>query len=284
MATAEGRVADAWAPPASRTVLAIRIVEIVVGTLTFLVLLQWILRFDLLERRLWLDPDVGYLGAFLRGIRGTVGYVALIVPLSLVFGFLFGWARVSRLKTLRWPVAVYVDFFRGVPPLVVVIFAFLFGPVLFPGRLRDVGLTLAAIALAAHSAAYQAEIFRAGFQSVPRGQLEASQALGMRSAQSMRFVILPQALRLSLPPLGNELAVLIKDTSLLAVVGALELFAITQEFAAIVVFVPGAKLVWYFTMWTAVALAYFAMTFAVTRGLSLLESKYHVSGLEAVSV
>src|SRR5207244_1509146 len=75
---------------------------------------------------------------------------------------------------------------------------------------KDLAWNVAAVALALHSAAYQSEIFRAGFQSVPRGQLEAAQALGMRPTQSMFNVVLPQALRLSLPPLGNEFAVVIK--------------------------------------------------------------------------
>ncbi|MGQ0798394.1 MAG: amino acid ABC transporter permease [Methanobacteriota archaeon] len=286
MATAEQRVGGA----SSRLLMArdttVRGIEIVVGMIVFLVLLQIVLRFELFNTRLWLDPEVDYLDAFLRGIRGTLGYLAIIIPVSLLIGFLFGWARVSRLRTLRWPVSVYVDFFRGVPPLVIVIFAFLFGSALLPSRVggRDAALVVAAIALAMHSGAYQAEIFRAGFQSVAQGQLEAAQALGMRPTQAMQYVVLPQALRLSLPPLGNETAVLIKDSSLLAAIGATDLFGLSQEFSQVIIFTPGSQLVWYFAIWTAVALVYFVMTFAVTRILFLLERKLHVKGLEAISI
>lgn len=286
MATADEHAGGATARPSLSRTRVIRIVEIVAGTLVFLVLLQAILRYSLFDSRLWLDPDVDYLGTFLRGIRGSLGYLALIVPLSLLLGFAFGWARVSRLKTFRWPVSVYVDFFRGVPPLVIVIFAFLFGPVFLAQRFgtRDAGLIVAAIALAMHSAAYQAEIFRAGFQSVPRGQLDAAEALGMRPTQAMQFVVLPQALRLSLPPLGNELALVIKDSSLLAAVGALELFGLSQDFTQVILFTQGSQLVWFLSVWTAVALVYFVMTYAVTRTLGILERRYHVRGLEALSI
>lgn len=286
MATAEERVVGPTAQPSLPRARLIRTAEIVAGTIAFLVLLQIVLRYSLFDSRLWLDPDVDYLGTFLRGIRGSLGYLALIVPLSLLLGFAFGWARISRFRTLRWPVSVYVDFFRGVPPLVIVIFAFLFGPIFLAQRFgtRDAGLIVAAVALGMHSAAYQAEIFRAGFQSVPRGQLEAAEALGMRPTRAMQFVVLPQALRLSLPPLSNELAVVIKDSSLLAAVGALELFGLSQDFTQVIVFTQGSQLVWFFSVWTAVALVYFVMTFAVTRTLGILERKYHVRGLEALSI
>jgi polar amino acid transport system permease protein len=143
---------------------------------------------------------------------------------------------------------------------------------------------VAAIALAFHSGAYQAEIFRAGFQSVPRGQVDAALAIGMRPSQTMQHVVFPQALRLSLPPLGNELAAVIKDTSLLAILGALDLFGVSLDFIQAVFLQPGASVFWLITMWTAVALAYFVMTTAVSQLLLFFERKYHVRGLEGVSV
>jgi len=203
-----------------------------------------------------------------------------------VLGFFLGWLRISRFRTLSWPVAVYVDFFRGIPPIVIVIYASIFGAALLQARFtgKDLAWNVAAVALALHSAAYQSEIFRAGFQSVPRGQIEAAQALGMRPTQAMYNVVLPQALRLSLPPLGNEFAVVIKDTSLLAAIGTLDLFGVSQDFIQAVFLQPGASVYWLLTMWTAVALVYFAMTTAVTQVLLFLERKFHVRGLEGVSV
>src|SRR2546422_30847 len=126
-------------------------------------------------------------------------------------------------------------------------------------------------------------ILRAGFQSVPKGQLEAAQALGMRSWQAMRFVVLPQTFRLSLPPLGNELAVVIKDTSLLAAVAGGEIVSRSQNFAG-TLSIFGYPVEWLFAIWTAVAIAYFVATFSVTRILLVLERRFHTPRLEAVSI
>lgn len=256
--------------------------ETLVGAFLVLLLLQLLLglRFD--------DPDLWniYWPTFLRGISGTLGYVAIILPLSVAVGFVSGWSRVTHFRVLAWPVSVFVDFFRGIPPLVIVIFASLLGPSLLPERLqgRTLGQAVAAIALALHSAAYQAEIFRAGFQSVPRGQLEASQALGMTPSQSMGYVVLPQALRLSLPPLGNELAVVIKDTSLLAIIGGIDLFGVSLDVQQNLLLTPASDLRWFLIMWTAVAVVYFILTTVVTQILRFLERRFHVRGIEAISL
>jgi His/Glu/Gln/Arg/opine family amino acid ABC transporter permease subunit len=253
----------------------------IAGALAFLIILEVVLNFSLLDATFWSR----YGDSFKTGVVTTVRFVVIIIPVSVLIGFGFGWIRISRFRVLSWPVAVYVDFFRGVPPIVVVIYAAIFGSALLAFRFtgKEVGLMVAALALAFHSGAYQAEIFRAGFQSVPRGQVDAAMALGMRSGQAMRYVVFPQALRLSLPPLGNELASVIKDSSLLAILGALDLFGVSQDFIQSVFFIPGASVFWLITMWTAVALAYFAMTTAVTQLLLYFERKYRVRGLEGVS-
>ncbi len=282
MATAEASVADVRGQPVVRRASLIRVIEAVIGASIFLVLLQILLNFSLLDPEFWHR----YGGSFETGIGTTLRFVAIILPLSAVLGFFLGWLRISRFRTLSWPVAVYVDFFRGIPPIVIVIYASIFGAALLQARFagKDLAWNVAAVALALHSAAYQSEIFRAGFQSVPRGQIEAAQALGMRPTQAMYNVVLPQALRLSLPPLGNEFAVVIKDTSLLAAIGTLDLFGVSQDFIQAVFLQPGASVYWLLTMWTAVALVYFAMTTAVTQVLLFLERKFHVRGLEGVSV
>src|SRR6266566_880820 len=282
MATAEASVAEVRGQPVLRHAALIRVIEAVIGASIFLVLLQVLLNFSLLDAEFWRR----YGGSFETGIGTTLRFVGIILPLSAVLGFFLGWLRISRFRTLSWPVSVYVDFFRGIPPIVIVIYASIFGAALLQARFTgtDLAWNVAAVALALHSAAYQSEIFRAGFQSVPRGQLEAAQALGMRPTQSMFNVVLPQALRLSLPPLGNEFAVVIKDTSLLAAIGTLDLFGVSQDFIQAVFLQPGASVYWLLTMWTAVALVYFAMTTAVTQVLLFLERKFHVRGLEGVSV
>jgi len=282
MATAEATLGGTRA----RSVVAHRswlsFVEAVIGAIVFLTLLQLTLNFNLFDGEFWRR----YSASFEIGIGTTLRYAGIILVVSTFLGFSLGWLRISRFRMLSWPVSVYVDFFRGVPAIVIVIYASIFGAGLLQPRFsgRDLGLNVAALALAFHSAAYQSEIFRAGFQSVPRGQIDAARALGMRPAQSMAWVVLPQALRLSLPPLGNELAVVIKDTSLLAAIGALDLFGESQDFIQSVFLQPGASVYWLLTMWTAVAFVYFVLTLAVTRALLFLERRFHVRGLEGVSV
>ncbi len=241
-----------------------------------IVLLEEILGFSLLDPAFW--PS--FLPALRRGLVGTLGYCAVIIPAGFAIGFLGGWARVSRYRVLAWPIGAFVDFFRGIPPIVLIIFAFLFGPELLPQRGGGlaVGLNFSAFALALHTAAYQAEIFRAGFQSVPRGQMEAAQAIGLNRWQTMGIIILPQTFRLSLPALANEFATVIKDTSLLGALGAVELFSSGQEFSQLAP--QTGEFGWVFAVWVVVSVAYFALTFAVTRGLLAVERRYRVPGME----
>ncbi|HEY5538112.1 MAG TPA: amino acid ABC transporter permease, partial [Thermoplasmata archaeon] len=259
----------------------IRAAEMIGGGLVLLFLLQWFLGYSLTDPDMW----AVYQRSFASGTIRTLAYVAIILPVSVILGFAIGWARVSRFRTLAWPATVYVEFFRGVPPLVVVIFASVLGPNLLPERFQsaELGLTLGATAIAFHSAAFQAEIFRAGFQSVSRGQLEAAQAIGMQPMQSMRHVILPQALRLSVPPLSNEFAVLIKDTSLMAIIAGKELFHLTLRVQD-TIFREGGDLRWLFAQWTAVAILYFILTFTVSSVMKLVERRFHARGIEAISV
>ena len=260
---------------------AIRVAETAVGGLLFLFVIQSLLGFSLFDGEFW----ARFQRTLWRGFVGTLYYSALTLPLSLGIGFLAGWARVSSHRFLSWPVTVYVDVLRGIPPIVLALFAFLFGPRLFPPEYRsqDVSLLFAALAIAIHSAAYQAEIFRAGLQSVPRGQLEAAQAIGLGRWQTMKAILLPQALRLSLPPLATEFATLVKDTSLLGALGASELFALVSDFNQLVARGLIGEFSWVFATWTVAALMYFLLTFAITRVFRFVETWVRVPGMEGVS-
>jgi His/Glu/Gln/Arg/opine family amino acid ABC transporter permease subunit len=258
--------------------------ENVGAVLLLLVALSWALDFPLFDGDfftafVWRSDGESPL---VRGLVATVGYTALVIPTSVAVGFAVGWARTSRYKVLAWPAASFVEFLRGVPALILVIFAFLFGSQWVRGANQlQSALLLSALALALHSAAYQAEIFRAGFESVPRGQTEAARALGLTGAQVMRHVALPQALRLALPPLGNEFATLVKDTALLAAVGASELFAQGLEFSQQVPL--QGRLEWVFPIWLWVAALYFVITIAVTRSVRAVEKRFQVPGLRGLS-
>jgi arginine/lysine/histidine/glutamine transport system substrate-binding/permease protein len=204
----------------------------------------------------------------LRGAIITLELTALSVFLGMFGGSLIGIARLSPMRPLRWATRAYVDFFRGTP-LLVQIFMIYFG---LPPLLQELGLTFtldrlgaAVIALSLNSAAYIGEIVRAGIQSIPPGQSEAAQSLGLGPVQTMRYVIFPQALRRMLPPLGNEFITLLKDTSLVAVIGFEELFRQGQLIVA-ANYRP-------FELYGTVALLYLALTLLSSQAFSWLERR-----------
>lgn len=197
-----------------------------------------------------------------------------------------GWARVSHSWTLRAIGSTFVEFFRGISPLALIVFSsIIFGAIV--QRVFHVeepslyAIAAGLVALSLHSSAYQAEIIRAGILSVPTGQQEASEAVGMTRWQTMFRVTLPQAFRVSLPALGNEFASVIKDTSLLSVISALEL---SYAGGLIVPRALATDFNFVFIIWTEVALLYFALTFAVTRTVRAIENTFKVPGLEAAEL
>lgn len=160
------------------------------------------------------------LPSHLDGAKVTLGLTSISVCLGILLGTVIGMARLSQRKWLSRPAAVYTDFLRGTP-LIVQIFVVYMGLPQFGIRLS--AWVAAVIALSLNSSAYVAEIVRAGIQSIDRGQFEAAFSTGMSWAQTMRYVILPQAFRRIIPPLGNEFIALLKDSSLVAVISLEEL-------------------------------------------------------------
>jgi His/Glu/Gln/Arg/opine family amino acid ABC transporter permease subunit len=157
-------------------------------------------------------------------------FQALLVTLSLallaeVIGIVLGLAlsllKIARSRILSFPAQLYIDIFRGTPLLVQIIIIYFTTPLI---GIRFTSLFYAGLAaLSLNSAAYVAEIFRSGIQSIDKGQMEAGRASGLSYAQTMRFIIVPQAFRRVIPPLTNEFVMLIKDTSLVSVIGLAEL-------------------------------------------------------------
>ena len=157
---------------------------------------------------------------------GTLRLALPAIVLGFILGTLIGLARLSRARWLSLPATIYVEFFRGVP-LVMVIFWFWFIiPTLLGRSLPEYSVALTAFVI--FEAAYLAEIVRAGIQSVPRGQVEAATATGLSQAQMMRHVILPQALRNMIPALATQFIVLLKDTSLASIIGYVDLTKAAQ--------------------------------------------------------
>ena len=167
----------------------------------------------------------GFLG-FGDFVGGTLRLALPAMLLGFLLGILIGLGRIARSPWIRLPATMYVEFFRGVP-LVMVIFWFWFIlPVVLRIALPEYGIALAAFVV--FEAAYLGEIIRAGIQSVPRGQIEAAASTGLSPAQTMGRVVLPQALRNMIPALVTQFIVLFKDTSLASIIGYVDLTKAAQ--------------------------------------------------------
>ncbi len=159
--------------------------------------------------------------AILQGVIVTITLALLAEVLGIILGLVLALLKISRSRILSWPAQVYIDVFRGTPLLVqITIIYFTTASV----GLRFNSLFFAGlVALTLNSAAYVAEIFRAGIQSIDKGQMESGRASGLSYGQTMRYIIVPQAFRRTIPPLTNEFVTLVKDTSLVSVIGLAEL-------------------------------------------------------------
>lgn len=201
----------------------------------------------------------------LLGAGITIKITAMSVALGIVIGLFVGIARICRVRPLRWIAAVYVDFFRGTP-LLVQIFLFYFAvPVLTGQRIDPYVAAVGSCGI--NSGAYIAEIVRAGIQSIDDGQMEAGRSLGMTWTQTMRYIIVPQAMKRVIPPLGNEFIALLKDSSLVSVIGFEEL---TRRGQLII-----AKTYASLEIWFSVAIIYLIMTLTISRLVAFLEKRYN---------
>jgi His/Glu/Gln/Arg/opine family amino acid ABC transporter permease subunit len=173
----------------------------------------------------------GYGRAFLNGAKNTL-FLASVGELGgIVLGLMLAVLVLSKRRVVRAPARVYINFFRGTP-LIWQLSVFYFGVSLGLG-LRIPTFASAMLVFVLNTGAYAAEVFRAGIQSIERGQIEAARGLGMSYPQAMRYAIVPQAVRRVIPPLMNEFVILIKDTSLVIVLGLIssdyELFTVARE-------------------------------------------------------
>ena len=208
----------------------------------------------------------------LRAALITIEITALSVFIGLCIGVFAGMARICPIAPLRWLSATYIDFIRGIP-LLVQIFLIYYG---FPGLMKgvwDVQVQIdpffAAIAACGiNSGAYVGEIIRAGIQSIDKGQMEAGRSLGMGYIQTMTYVIMPQALKRILPPLGNEFIAMLKESSLVSVIGFEEL---TRRGQLIIARTYGS-----FEIWLSVAFIYLVMTLTISQIVAWLERRYHI--------
>jgi polar amino acid transport system permease protein len=180
-------------------------------------------------------------GAFLEGLWLTITISVVSMVLALIFGLFIALMHRSRFTAVRMVAKFYIWLIRGTPLIVQLVIIYLgmaaagiyrFQDADFFGIVVKGAIQAAIVGLVVHESAYISEIIRAGIESVDRGQTEAAVALGMRPAGAMRWIIVPQALRTMVPPLGNIFNGLMKHTSILSIIGVGEMFLVTQSISS----------------------------------------------------
>lgn len=165
---------------------------------------------------------------FLEATLITLKITAVALVLGTILGLLFALMKISRSKVLQTIANLYITIIRGTPLIVQIMFLY-FG---ITSLIVLSGFWAGAIALGIHNGAYIAEIFRGAIQGIDKGQREASSSLGMTRSQSMRRIVFPQALKRSIPPLGNQFIITLKDSSLVYIISVPELFSMANIEAA----------------------------------------------------
>lgn len=203
------------------------------------------------------------LGFLLSGLAATIALSLAAMLLSVLLGLAVALLGMARWRPLRWASRAYVELFRAIPILVMILWAFYGLPVVLDIRL-DV-FAAAVLAIAICDSAFEAEIFRAGIQSVERGQREAAMALGLSPWRRLRFVILPQAVRRVLPPLANQFIYVVKMSSLASVIGYQEITRRANELV-VTVFRP-------LEIYTVLILEYLVLILAISAAVRRLERR-----------
>jgi polar amino acid transport system permease protein len=222
------------------------------------------------------DPYLDILLFVRDGLAVTVLLTVASIVFIIIIGLIGGLGRISRNPLVYLISTLYVEIVRGIPLLVQLIWWYFAAPVVIQaiGRLAHVSalanyrsnaIFLAILGLVVCYGAYMSEIFRAGIQSIHKGQMEAARSLGMSYLESMRYVVIPQAVRVVLPPVGNEFIMLLKDSSLVSVVAVADLTRRGREFMA-THFNP-------IEVWTLIALLYLIMTLFSARVIAWLERR-----------
>ncbi|HCY6260644.1 ABC transporter substrate-binding protein/permease [Staphylococcus aureus] len=218
-----------------------------------------------------MNDDSGFISKygsfFLKGIKITILISLIGVALGSILGAFVALMKLSKIKIISWIASIYIEILRGTPMLVQVF-------IVFFGITAALGLDISAlvcgtIALVINSSAYIAEIIRAGINAVDKGQMEAARSLGLNYRQTMKSVIMPQAIKNILPALGNEFVTLIKESSIVSTIGVGEIMFNVQVVQGIS-FDP-------FTPLLVAAALYFVLTFVLTRIMNMIEGRLNAS-------
>ncbi|HEY0419511.1 MAG TPA: amino acid ABC transporter permease [Acetobacteraceae bacterium] len=207
-----------------------------------------------------LEIALANLGPLFAGLLLTIELTLVVIVLSLVFALFVALGGLSRFAPLRGLVRVYIEIVRGTPLLLQLVYIYYVLPEI---GVRLDSFTAGVLALTLNYSAYLSEVYRGGIQAVGRGQHDAAAALGMTRGLGMRRIILPQAIRIVIPTLGNYFIGLFKDTALCSVVSIQEVLFTSQILAA--------QNFQYFTLYTVVGIMYFSVSFPAARLVGYLE-------------
>jgi glutamine transport system permease protein len=202
----------------------------------------------------------------LNGVKYTIFVTVFGLMIGFVLGAVAGLFKASRSKLLQNLAGIYIESIRGTPLMVQVMFIYFGLPLALGVRIPP--LTAGIVAIAINAGAYIAEIVRGAIQSIDKGQTEAGRSIGLTHLQNMRYVVWPQAFRRMIPPLGNQLIISLKDTSLLVVIGVAEL---TRQGQEIIAYNFRA-----FEVWLTVAIMYFVLTMSIAKALNVVEKRLHI--------
>lgn len=207
------------------------------------------------------DPYLKILEFIPDGLIQTFIVTFTSIFLATILGLFTGLGRISRNPIFNGIANVYVEVIRGIPLLVQLFYIYF-----ALGKLLNLpGLASAILAMSVCYGAYMGEIFRAGLISVSKGQMEAALALGLTRGQALRKIIIPQTIRIILPPIGNEFIMLLKDSSLVSIIAVSDLLRRGREFAS--------TSFEYFEVYTVIALVYLVMTLALSRMVGTMEER-----------
>ena len=179
-----------------------------------------------------MEKIITWMPQLLLGARTTIIITIIAVAVGLVLSFFLALGKMSKNPLLNKPCSAYIFFFRGTPLLIQIYFIYFGLPQFNPALTIKSAFVAALIAYTLNSAAYLAENIRAGIQSIDKGQYEAAKALGMTYHQTMQLIILPQTVRRLIPPVGNEFIMVLKDVSLVAIIGLSDLTKVTRAISS----------------------------------------------------
>ena len=209
---------------------------------------------------------VDYFDMFWEGLKVTIISSLIALVASFIIGAIIAVLRITPIAPFRWIGTAYVEFFRNIPLVIIAFFFYIGAPTL---GLELSGLVAGTIALSIYTSAFIAEAIRSGILSVSKGQMEAARSSGLTYIQAMRLIILPQAIKIVIPPIGNQFINLVKNSSILALIAGTDLMYQADLISA--------KTYVVFDVYIFVALFYLVLTIPLSVGVGYLEKRLAVS-------